>query len=208
MSWSRVHVGHAFAAAHLTDTVEIDSFVSDIANVALHDASVDVAMSVHALEPNGGREDQLIGELLRVARRRLVLFEPCFERATDDTRERMRRHGYVTGLEAAIERQGGELVTVTEFELPANPLNPTWVFVVDCEAGGAKPPNGTAPLYRCPVTGTDLRTDDADSHVYVSDDAGLAYPVVAGIPILRADYAILATALAWQLQPADPGRLA
>jgi len=188
ISWSRIAQGRHFVSDVLDPPATIRSFVGDMAAIAVPDGSADVAMTVHALEPNGGREEPLLGSVFRAARRTVVLFEPCFERVGDLARKRMRSHGYVTGLEAAGSRLGADLVDLTEFSLPANRLNPTWVFVFD--VSGVERRSDSSGTFECPVTRTSLR-DLGDC--WFSDDAGLAYPVVGGIPILRADHAILAT---------------
>jgi ubiquinone/menaquinone biosynthesis C-methylase UbiE len=82
LSWSRLAHGRAFASDHQTFALPIDYFVGDMASIPLADNSVDVAMTVHALKPNGGREHELVSELLRFARRKVVLFEPSFEQAS------------------------------------------------------------------------------------------------------------------------------
>ena len=51
----------------------------------------DRKITCHALEPNGGQEEALLAELLRVARLGLVLVEPSYERATPSGRARMER---------------------------------------------------------------------------------------------------------------------
>ena len=73
-------------------------FVADMALLPLADSSVDVVFTSHALEPNHGREEQLLKELLRVARRHLLLFEPSWENADQAVRDRMVQHGYVRDL--------------------------------------------------------------------------------------------------------------
>ncbi len=188
ISWSRIAHGRRFVEEALHSAPSVRSFVGDMAAIAVPDGSVDVAMTVHALEPNGGREDELLGSVFRTARQRVVLFEPCFENASDEARQRMQSHGYVTGLAEAGVRLGAELVNLTEFSLPVNPLNPTWVFEFD--VSGVSRDTASDTGFECPVTRTALR-DLGDC--WFSDEAGLAYPIVGGIPILRADHAVLAT---------------
>jgi ubiquinone/menaquinone biosynthesis C-methylase UbiE len=73
----------------------LTTFVADMAKLPLVDRSVDGVFASHALEPNHGRESELLAELLRVARRKLLLFEPSWEYANQATRSRMKKHGYV-----------------------------------------------------------------------------------------------------------------
>ena len=91
--------------------------------------SVDVVISNHGVEPNGGRETDVLRELIRVARRKLILFEPCFEIASPAARARMISHCYVRGLQQAAERLGAR-VEVVAMPIVANPLNPTACFTI------------------------------------------------------------------------------
>lgn len=44
------------------------------------------------------REEEAIRELMRVARRAVVLVEPIYELANSEAQARMHTHGYVRGL--------------------------------------------------------------------------------------------------------------
>jgi ubiquinone/menaquinone biosynthesis C-methylase UbiE/uncharacterized protein YbaR (Trm112 family) len=187
LSWSRIAAGRDFAASRLREPTPIDFFVADMTHVPLVANSVDVVVTVHALESNGGRERELLQSLMRVARRRVVLFEPNFERAGSAARARMASHGYVRGLEAAIIDAGGVLESVEPFEHLRNRLNPTFVHVIAVPEPRARVPG----FWACPASGEPM---ERRGDVYWSPRSGLAYPILDGIPVLRADSAILASA--------------
>jgi ubiquinone/menaquinone biosynthesis C-methylase UbiE len=65
ISWSRLDEGRRFLeeAGH-----KANLFVADLFQIPLADNSMDVVYSSHSLEPNGGREEELLRECLRVAR--------------------------------------------------------------------------------------------------------------------------------------------
>ena len=44
-------------------------FTSDLDRIPLASESVDVVLTIHAVEPNHGREEPILSELLRVARK-------------------------------------------------------------------------------------------------------------------------------------------
>jgi SAM-dependent methyltransferase len=121
--------GRAYAALHMKGPA-LRTFRAELSSIPLPDGAVDVVTTHHAVEPNGGREREVLAELLRVAKRKLVLFEPCFELATDEARERMRRHGYVRDLAEHARAVGAEVESVTPLPLVSNPLNPTTCFVL------------------------------------------------------------------------------
>lgn len=189
ISWSRVERGRQFVARFLDPVLaaRLQLFVADISYIPLADKSVDVVYTAHSLEPNGGREVELMRELFRVARKKVVLFEPHFERASTEAQQRMLSHGYVRGLEQAIADSGGCLQRVVPVENVSNPLNPT--FMLDISLPAEQKNAGS--VWMCPITGSSLVRQ---GNVFWSQEAGLVYPVVGDIPVLRADAAILATA--------------
>jgi SAM-dependent methyltransferase len=189
LSWSRLEKGRGFARERLRNSVRLEPFVADIFHLPLQNASVDLVWTSHALEPNGGREREAVRELMRVARRSVVLFEPSYENNTDAGRARMERHGYIRGLRDAVEAEGGVVERDLMLEHSANPLNPTRALVL------RPPPKARAAragLWACPTTGLPMeRRDDC----FWSERAVLAYPVLGGIPVLRPEAAILASAM-------------
>ena len=132
-----------------------------------------------------------MAELLRVARRAVVLVEPIYELASEAARERMRGHGYVRGLKQVAEKLGAQILDYRLLPYTANPLNPSGVVVIR-KATGENPvmDKATAPLWQCPHTGTDL--DDCGD-AFFSPSTGLAYPVLRGIPLLRVEHAVVAS---------------
>lgn len=130
ISERRLEVGRQYAAKH---GVVAETFRAELAAIPLPDKSVDIVTTNHAVEPNGGREAEILSELLRLCRRKLVLFEPSYELATEEGKARMRQHGYVRGLREQLESLGAKVEGVTPLPLIHNPLNPTACIVVACE---------------------------------------------------------------------------
>ena len=189
ISWSRCAEGARWLAAQ---SVAASLFVADLFNIPLEDASVDVVYTSHSLEPNGGREADAIRESLRVARRAVVLIEPLYELAHADAQTRMRQHGYVRGLKATAEQLGGEVLQYRLLEHVRNPLNPSGVVLIakaEAHPGDEKRANGDT-AWRCPLTHAAM-SDRGD--VFIVKDAGLVYPVLRGIPMLRREHSIIAS---------------
>jgi ubiquinone/menaquinone biosynthesis C-methylase UbiE len=97
-------------------------FVGDLFNIPLPDNSIDIVYTSHSIEPNGGREKEALTELYRVDGKYLVLFEPSYEMATDEGKERMRRLGYVKGLSEVAEQLGMKVVDYRLTKVCANPF--------------------------------------------------------------------------------------
>lgn len=187
LSWSRIRAGRDFVARH-APSAKIESFVGNLMTLPLADGAIDVVWTSHALEPNGGREVVMIRELLRVASRAVVLFEPSYERNSPEGRARMESLGYIRDLPAAATAAGGKLVEMLEIAPVANKLNPTFAHVIEKPASNQR----TATPWACPASRMPMERR-ADS--FFSPASRLSYPIVGGIPVLRAEAAILTTGL-------------
>lgn len=78
ISLSRLKKGKEFFAEEVSKTIanKLQPFVANLFNLPFADGAVDIIWTSHALEPNGGQEKEALSELTRVARKKLVLFEP------------------------------------------------------------------------------------------------------------------------------------
>lgn len=127
----RLEVGREYAARH---GLAVTALRAELSSIPLADSAIDVVTTNHALEPNGGREQEILSELLRVAKRKLVLFEPCYELASEDAKARMRSLGYVRELAQHAKDVGGSVESLTLLSLVHNPLNPTACLVIEVPA--------------------------------------------------------------------------
>lgn len=194
ISHSRVRLGKDFANKHMSQE-HLDNlhlFVAEIGNIPMADRSIDVVMTSHALEPNHGREEDLISELARIASKYVILFEPSYEHNNDRGRARMEELGYVRDLPGVIKRLGLSLVSESLLSSPLNPQNPTCCYVIKIEDSAEEFINGEHMRtgYICPNSSEFLekRVDHFWSH-----GGGYAYPLIDGIPILRKRYGVLKT---------------
>jgi uncharacterized protein YbaR (Trm112 family) len=180
-----------FAHRHLTEQKQngVVLFTSALDRISLPSDSVDVVLTIHAVEPNHGLEDAILAELLRVTRRHLVMIEPSYEFASAEARARMERLGYVRGLPAALQRLGHPARRVERWPLNSNPLNEAALIVVDKTPAA---PEGET-RFISPISGRNLvEREDC----WFCPDDGHAFPVVSGIPCLTVENAVLASKLA------------
>lgn len=188
ISWSRCLQGRHWLQRN---EAQAELFVADLFNIPLADSSIDVVYTSHSLEPNGGREEEALRELMRVASRAVVLVEPMHELAGPAARARMEQHGYVRDLRGTAERLGLTVRRHGLLDFSLRDLNPSGVLVLE-KCGDAMPrldPERTA--WRCPLTHTSL---ERDAGGFFSPAGGLAYPCLRGIPLLQSAHAVVATA--------------
>lgn len=189
ISLSRLHLGRRFAESVMkTDLVlTLELFVADMGRMPLADNSVDVVFTSHALEPNHGREANLLSELLRIARRHLILFEPSWEHGSESIRARMDEHGYVRDLPRHIEEAGGQLISVQPLPHPLNPMNPTYCYIVEV-TNPVRHQKSSKIQFQCPRSGASLQK--RQNYLW-GMDGGWVYPEIEGISCLRTKHGVL-----------------
>lgn len=189
ISWSRLSKGMQFHKDNKKTKISLITFVADIKEIPLHANCVDVVTSNHALEPNGKNLGSLLNDLFRITKKKLVLFEPSYELNSGEGKARMDSLGYIKDIEGEVAKLGGKLLDIIPIINVDNPLNPTACYVIE-------PPKACItgldePMFCVP--GTNLKLKRNSSFLF-SEDTGLVFPILDGIPILRTKSAILATA--------------
>jgi len=184
ISWSRIKYAQAFARHRNFDSLRL--FTGDLFHIPMMDNSVDIVYTSHSIEPNGGREEEALKELYRIARRYLVLLEPAYELASPEAKQRMDMHGYVKGLKQTAEMLGYQIESYSLFEGNSNPLNPTGVMIIAKDPGSV---GGNFDL-ACPLSRRRLELQD---DCYYCPESILAYPIIGGIPCLLPENAVLAS---------------
>lgn len=79
--------------------------LADVRRMPFADASFDIVFSHYVIEQMAGMEEQVLGEMLRVSRSYVVMFETGLYRPTLDQRLFMRHSGYSTALPEIVRRR-------------------------------------------------------------------------------------------------------
>ena len=188
LSWSRLAVGMKFHQNYRKLGFSLDVFAADMKNIPLHGKCVDVAISSHALEANGGNLETALLELFRVAKKKLILFEPSYELNSEEGQARMDSLGYIKNIEGTVTKLGGKVIDVTPIRHDFNPLNPTTCYIIEPPAHTEK----NLEMVTFCVPGTNFKLESDGRH-WFSKDTGLVFPVLDDISIFKMSSAILAT---------------
>ena len=182
ISLSRVLYGRDYLRAKGA-TAEL--FCAEMLRIPLADSAVDAIITNHSLEPNGGQEAPLLGELLRVAARYLVLVEPDYEKGSAEQKARMARHNYVRDLARHLGKFPGRILRYEEWPFAPNPQNKASLIVFEKADAKAAPDSLqlVSPIGKFPLT-------PADGCLFCARE-GLLYPKPFGIPVLREEAAVL-----------------
>jgi uncharacterized protein YbaR (Trm112 family) len=194
ISWSRIFVARNWLQSQgVCERSKL--FTGSIFKIPLPDNSIDVVYTSHSIEPNGGHEEAAVRELYRVAKNWIVLLEPAYDLASHEARLRMKSHGYCVDLIDVIKSLQLEVTRHELFSTIENPMNPTGITIIRKSNENFAPSAHSEPRLCCPVTGGDLQEVRG---ALFSRKHLAAYPVIEGIPCLREENAVIASALTTQ----------
>jgi len=96
-------------------------------------------------------------------------------------------------LRETAERLGAKVSDYRLLDYTPNPLNPSGVIhLTKCGASDGSIELSGVSVWRCPVTDVAL---EAGKEFFYARQVGLAYPVLRGVPMLRAEHVIVASEL-------------
>ncbi len=185
ISWSRLSWAKENASLKF---IPISFAVADLCSIPLADNSIDCAMTIHALEPNGGKESEILAELSRVARELIILIEPDFDNASAEQKGRMQNLSYIGKLDAAISAAGWRLLEKIPIRFNLNPLNAASVFILAPEHVPKSAISMATTKWVDPFFHDELFEFEGG----LRGDQGFWFPQLRGIPFLRAGDAKLA----------------
>ncbi len=184
ISWSRLAVARRYAAGR---GVSAQLFTGTLENIPAPDDAFELVYTTHSIEPNTGREKEILQELMRVTRNHLLLVEPSFELGGEETRKHIKRHGYVSNLLGASRELGFKLLDHRLFGPNVNPRNEAALMLFEKSAVRAPDPR---PQMACPICRQGI---EAMRGHYFCRRCHLVYPVLEGIPCLLPGNGILAS---------------
>lgn len=132
VSWSRIkYADKCLKAMNSEETYQkVQLFTADMFHIPMKNNSVDLVYTAYSVEPNGGKEKEILEELYRVSGEYLILIEPAYELAGEAARKRMLEHGYVTRLYDTALELGYQVLSYELLHADINQLNPTGVMII------------------------------------------------------------------------------
>jgi uncharacterized protein YbaR (Trm112 family)/ubiquinone/menaquinone biosynthesis C-methylase UbiE len=165
-------------------------FTGNLFNCPIQSDSIDIVYSNHSLEPNGGKEREILIELFRVTRKYLVLLEPIYELSGAEGKSHMDKHGYIKNIYKIAIELGYKVVDYRIlFESNTGSHNNTGVVLIEKDSDKLEKRSVKNPL-ACPITKLPLSL--TKQHHYCKESM-LLYPVINDIPCLLPENAIIAT---------------
>ena len=184
ISWSRLAYGRRFGQEHGHD---LKFFLGDLMRIPLGENCVDLVFTSHAIEPNRGRESDILSELFRVTNKWLVLVEPSNELGDELTRAHIEKHQFARDLHRHCLDLGFKVVEHRLFDVYKNPQNRPALIIIEKDNGRTKAP-GYGDGYACPGCLQPLLTHQGNHYC---PECMTIYPTILGIPCLLKEKGVI-----------------
>lgn len=184
ISLSRIMYASKFAKDNGSD---LSLFTGNLFNMPFADNSIDCVLTVHAIEPNTGREEEALKELYRVAARYVVMFEPDYELGNDATKANIEKHCYIKNLAGTAKKLGMNIIEHKLCDIMGVTNNRS-VIIISKTPPPAYQISKFEDAIACPSCHNKLMPHKANLYC---KECGLIYPVIEGLPVLIKENAIL-----------------
>lgn len=191
LSWSRIAEGKRWSIEHNTHQ-HFDTMVAASAlNIPFADNTFDLVFTNGCIEQIRYNTEQALSEVLRIAKKRVILYEPTYE--LGDRYQRIYLDGaqYCRGVPDILKKLGAK---VTRYELAPHSLNPFCCYsitIIDKVSNSTEPTVGPKDLC-CPKCKAPLE-NVPDGLYCASLYCSSIYPVIWGVPCLRIEDAVFAS---------------
>lgn len=185
LSWSRV--AYANRLLHQQGIKNFNLCTGNLLDIPFLENSIDIVYTSHSIEPNRGKEKEILQELYRVTKKYLILLEPAYELTNQENRKRMDYHGYCRNLKASAEELGYSVIKYELFKYCSNEVNPTALIII--EKNKNKEDYINREVFADPIHKTKLQRSDT---CFYSSESMSVFPIVNNIPCLRIENKILA----------------
>lgn len=145
--------------------------------------SFDISLTMHAIEPNNGDEENIIKELSRVSSKGIVLIEPDYKLADYNQKKRMKKFGYTQRLEKVLIKKK-MIYKKIPMKNYLSSKNKSSIYIIKLNKKKIKKPIIVDPISKKTIS-------IINQNYLYSEKSSLIYTIIEGIPILRKEYAML-----------------
>ena len=167
--------------------VNIDFVCGNMFSLPYKDNSFDVIFLNHCLESNTGKEKEALKELLRGARKYIILLEPSYELGNEESRRRIKELDYITNLQQTLQELNLNVIRNELFPISSRDNN-TAITIIEKERGKIETQTTGDSVYACPKCKKGLKRH---REAYYCPECFSLYPVFHNIPVLNPDNAVL-----------------
>lgn len=131
ISLNRLFVGQKFLKEKLKkkNFNKFNLFCNSNFNLPFKNNSIDLVLTVHALESNNNNKKKLINELLRVCRKGVIFMEPDYENSNKEQKKRMNKFNYIRGIKKLINNKKFSLKIIQKIH-HMNKQNKSSIFII------------------------------------------------------------------------------
>lgn len=186
ISWSRLAYAQKFIKKYKLKKVKLVTGLLE--NIPFLDNSVDIVYTSHSIEPNGGKEKEILKELYRVTKNYLILLEPSYELGDKNQKKRMDRLSYAKNLTLHCKELGYKIIKHELLNNHTKSENLTSIIIVE----KSRKKSIDKYFFSCPETKTKIYKKN---NFYYSPESFYCYPILNKIICLNSMNKILTTKL-------------
>lgn len=127
----RIQEGRKYFGDRL-DAIELAQ--GDVSKLAFEDEAIDLVYSIHCLEQCERIIKDALDNMLRVARKAVVMIEPDAINSTLAQKQFLKQHDYLRSIDKHLRNRDGWDFTHTRLETYFNPLNRSGLYSMDRKA--------------------------------------------------------------------------
>lgn len=165
--------------------VEINFAVGNMFSLPFPDNSMDLVFTYYCIDAHKGKEKQAIEEMLRVAKKYLILVEPSYELGNEETKKRIDEHCYIKNLLNTLNEMKLNVVEHRLFDIYTKNNNSA-ITIIKKNANENNMIN--EPSYSCPKCKKKLISHKGK---FFCENCYYIYPIIEEIPVLLEENGIL-----------------
>ena len=159
---------------------KINFFLGSALNIPFKDNSFDIVFTIQTIASNIGNERKIIKELVRVAKKIVIINQPLYNPKNKKLTAHMEKHAFSKDIMNTIKKMKLNILDNFFLKNDLSTVNKTSVVIINKNSSSKENPIG----YCSPKSKNFLKK--INNHFYCEEE-GRLYPVINGIPCLESD---------------------